>query len=42
MDEKPKCFISNPFVYPVCKGNGNEMCKKCSLYENLEDEGEEK
>jgi hypothetical protein len=36
---EPDCFVPNDSAYPLCKGNGNEECKKCCLYENMEDEG---
>ena len=37
--KSPDCFVPNDSAYPLCKGNGNEECKKCCLYENMEDEG---
>ena len=31
-----ECFISNEDPYPLCKGNGEEKCHDCCLYEDYE------
>lgn len=32
-----KCFVSNGEPYPLCKGNGEDKCHDCCVYEDYED-----
>lgn len=31
------CFAPNNDAYPLCRGNGQEKCRNCSIYEDYED-----
>lgn len=35
--EKPVCYTPNNDTYPLCKGNGEQKCKHCCLYEDMEE-----
>lgn len=32
-----KCFVSNGEPYSLCKGNGEDKCHDCCVYENYEE-----
>lgn len=36
-DTNEKCFVSNGEPYPLCKGNGENKCHDCCVYENYEE-----
>ena len=35
--ERPECYIPNNEPYPLCIGNGSEICKDCCLYEYMDE-----
>lgn len=35
-DTNEKCFVSNEEAYPLCKGNGENKCHNCCIYEDYE------
>lgn len=34
----PRCFVSNGYEYPLCKGGKFLRCNVCNLYENFGEE----
>ena len=34
----PRCFVSNGYEYPLCKGGKFLKCNICNLYENFGEE----
>lgn len=36
-DTNEKCFVSNGEPYQLCKGNGENKCHDCCVYENYEE-----
>jgi len=42
VEREPECYSPNANPYPLCIGNGSTECKKCCLYENMDESPFEK
>lgn len=41
-NKKRDCYVPNDSPYPLCIGNGSSACKKCCLYEDMDESPFEK